>query len=291
MTLTHLNERGEASMVDVADKDLTRREAVASGRIYMQPETLERLLDGDLPKGDVLATARIAGIQAAKRTHELIPLCHALMLSKVGIDFEPDFENHSIGVRAFCRLSGQTGVEMEALTAVSVACLTLYDMCKAIDRGMEITEVRLLHKSGGRSGVWTREESPESMPSSPGALTNGEGAGDEAADGESIGNIATAHAALDVETTGSAAADKAIEVRFFAELREQLGLEKLSVLPGHLSSPTLSALKEWLRGQVRHPEALDQPRLLCAVNHEMVQKSRVLEGGDEVAFFPPVTGG
>ncbi|MFC0338431.1 cyclic pyranopterin monophosphate synthase subunit MoaC [Kushneria avicenniae] len=266
MTLTHLNERGEASMVDVSDKQNSHREAVATGRIVMQPETLKLLADGDMPKGDVLATARIAGIQAAKRTHELIPLCHALMLSKVSVDFELDTVEHCVRVRAFCRLEGRTGVEMEALTAVSVACLTLYDMCKAVDRGMEIMEVRLDHKSGGRSGVWQRQEAS---------------------------SAADSHAVLDARASDGPAVteETPIEIRFFAELRERLGVEKLSVLPGHLSSPTLMAVKEWIKSQVDAPQALDQARLLCAVNHDMVQGDVAVNPGDEVAFFPPVTGG
>ncbi|WP_438767187.1 cyclic pyranopterin monophosphate synthase MoaC [Kushneria sp. TE3] len=267
MTLTHLNERGEASMVDVSDKQSSHREAVATGRIIMQPETLKLLADGDMPKGDVLATARIAGIQAAKRTHELIPLCHALMLSKVSVDFELDTSAHCVRVSAFCRLEGRTGVEMEALTAVSVACLTLYDMCKAVDRGMEIMDVRLEHKSGGQSGVWERKASAET--SLHGAVTAG----------------------TDVTEVSDEPVERPIEIRFFAELRERLGIEKLSVLPGHLSSPTLKALKEWIKSQVESPQALDQPRLLCAVNHDMVQGDVTINPGDEVAFFPPVTGG
>ncbi|MFC0267356.1 cyclic pyranopterin monophosphate synthase MoaC [Kushneria aurantia] len=273
MTLTHLNARGEASMVDVTDKSTTQREAVATGRIFMQPATLEQLVDGELPKGDVLATARIAGIQAAKRTHELIPLCHALMLSKVSVDFDIDRDTSSVGVRVMCRLAAQTGVEMEALTAASVACLTLYDMCKAVDRGMEIGEVRLERKSGGRSGEWQRRHEGEIH------------ADTTADDDEILATPSKRHEAA----PGSH--QEAIEIRFFAELRERLGVAKLSVLPGQLSSPTLSALKMWVSERVSHPEALDQPRLLCAINHDMVQGDSALNAGDEVALFPPVTGG
>lgn len=140
-------------MVDVSAKDDTRRRAVARAFIRMQPATLAAIVDGTVPKGEVLATARIAGIQAAKRCSELIPLCHPLMLSKVAVDFEvrqPD----AIAITAECRLTGKTGVEMEALTAASVAALTIYDMCKALDRGMSIEDLRLVHKSGGKSGSW-----------------------------------------------------------------------------------------------------------------------------------------
>lgn len=271
MTLTHLNARGEASMVDVSAKQSTHREAIATGRIVMQPETLKLLSDGELPKGDVLATARIAGIQAAKRTHELIPLCHALMLSKVSVDFEIDEATQSVMVRALCRLEGRTGVEMEALTAVSVACLTLYDMCKAVDRGMEIMDVRLEHKSGGKSGLWERADSDRSTP---------------AVERDKVAAVESGASEQSLENS-----EAPIQIRFFAELREQLGIEKLSVLPGHLSSPTLSALKAWIQTQVEDPKVLDQPRLLCAVNHDMVQGDVPLADGDEVAFFPPVTGG
>jgi cyclic pyranopterin phosphate synthase len=152
--LTHIGPSGEARMVDVGDKSVTAREAVAAGAVRMLPETLERIVAGNAAKGDVLGTARIAGIMAAKRTADLIPLCHPLQLSKVELSIEPDSALPGLVVRATVRVSGQTGVEMEALTAVSVACLTIYDMAKAVDRGMEITTVRLLEKSGGKSGHW-----------------------------------------------------------------------------------------------------------------------------------------
>ncbi|MCA0407371.1 MAG: cyclic pyranopterin monophosphate synthase MoaC [Proteobacteria bacterium] len=152
--LTHLDASGAANMVDVGDKAVTTREAVAEGRIVMKPETLALILEGKAKKGDVIATARIAGIMAAKKTHELIPLCHPLLLTKVSIDIEADEALPGLHVRALARVSGQTGVEMEALTAVSVACLTLYDMAKAVDRGMRIEGVRVLEKSGGKSGDW-----------------------------------------------------------------------------------------------------------------------------------------
>ena len=150
--LTHISASGEASMVDVSEKDVTARIAVAEGCIVMQPETLELIVSGNAKKGDVLGTARIAGIMAAKRTHELIPLCHALLLSKVTIDLTPDATLPGVRVRAMAKVAGQTGVEMEALTAVQVALLTVYDMCKAVDRGMTINEVRVLEKHGGKSG-------------------------------------------------------------------------------------------------------------------------------------------
>lgn len=152
--LSHIDEKGEARMVDVSDKAVTARTAVAEGFVAMQPETLALLKSGNAPKGDVLGTARIAGIMAAKRTHELIPLCHPLNLAKVVVHLEPSEAPPGVHVSAEVKTSGQTGVEMEALTAVSVACLTLYDMLKAVDRGMRFEGIRLTEKSGGRSGDW-----------------------------------------------------------------------------------------------------------------------------------------
>ena len=150
--LSHLDAQGHAHMVDVGAKDATRREAIARGTITMQPETLALILDGKLPKGDVLAVARVAGIMAAKRTPELIPLCHTLLLTHVSLLIEPDPQASALLIEATVRCQGQTGVEMEALTAVSIAALTIYDMCKAVDRGMRIGDIRLAEKRGGRSG-------------------------------------------------------------------------------------------------------------------------------------------
>ena len=155
--LTHLDATGAAHMVDVSDKAVTSRMAIAEGAVHMAPQTLALIRSGAAAKGDVIATARIAGIMAAKKTHELIPLCHPIMLSKVTVDIEPDESLPGLRVRALTRVADRTGVEMEALTAVSVACLTLYDMCKAVDRGMTIGPIRLLEKSGGRSGDWKAE--------------------------------------------------------------------------------------------------------------------------------------
>jgi cyclic pyranopterin phosphate synthase len=150
--LTHLDATGAAGMVDVSDKDVTSRTAIAEGAVVMLPQTLELIRQGDAKKGDVLGTARLAGIMAAKRTHELIPLCHPLLLSQVKVECAPDEGLPGIRVTAEVKVSGQTGVEMEALTAVSVACLTVYDMVKAVDRAMRIEGIRLRLKSGGRSG-------------------------------------------------------------------------------------------------------------------------------------------
>jgi len=157
LAFTHLDAEGRARMVDVSDKAETDRVAAAGARVVMRPATLERIRSGDVAKGDVLAVARLAGIMAAKRTAELIPLCHPLSLTSVGVDLACVPERSAVEITATCRLRGRTGVEMEALTAASVAALTVYDMCKAVDRGMAITDVRLLRKSGGRSGDWERE--------------------------------------------------------------------------------------------------------------------------------------
>ena len=159
-TLTHLDATGAASMVDVGDKPATRREAMAEGLVLMRPETLALIVDNAVRKGDVVAIARIAGIMGAKKTSELIPLCHPLMLDKVSVDIAPEPALPGLRVTAMARVSGPTGVEMEALTAVSVACLAIYDMAKGVDRDMAISNIRLLTKSGGRSGDWRAEGSP-----------------------------------------------------------------------------------------------------------------------------------
>ncbi|MAF16140.1 MAG: cyclic pyranopterin monophosphate synthase MoaC [Marinomonas sp.] len=153
-TLTHLDSNGNAHMVDVSDKDVTKRTATARSVVKMLPETLKKVIEGGLPKGDVLATVRIAGIQAAKKTPELIPLCHPLMLTKITVDINV-LDDCRIEILCTCALSGKTGVEMEALTGASVAALTLYDMCKAVDKGITIVETSLLEKLGGKSGSWS----------------------------------------------------------------------------------------------------------------------------------------
>lgn len=149
---THLDADGNAVMVDVGDKAATERTATAKGSILMAPETLAKIMAGGFKKGDVLSVAQLAGIMGSKRTPDLIPLCHPLALTSVKVDLICDPDRHAVDIEATCKLNGQTGVEMEALTAVSVAALTVYDMCKAVDRGMRITDVRLTHKAGGKSG-------------------------------------------------------------------------------------------------------------------------------------------
>lgn len=161
MTLSHIDEQGKASMVDVSDKAMTCREARAFARISMQPDTLAQIKANSLKKGDVLAVARIAGIQAAKKCSDLIPLCHPLALTKIAIEFEINEASHNIEIESLCKLTGQTGVEMEALTAASVAALTIYDMCKAVDMEMVIEQICLLEKSGGRRGHYLRQFVPD----------------------------------------------------------------------------------------------------------------------------------
>lgn len=152
--LTHINKTGDATMVDVSDKPITTRIATATSTISMQKSTLELVLSNQNKKGDVLSTARIAGIMAGKKCADLIPLCHPLMLAKISVDFTPDLENNSINITSTAKLDGKTGVEMEALTAASIAALTIYDMCKAVERGMIISDTKLLEKEGGQSGIW-----------------------------------------------------------------------------------------------------------------------------------------
>ena len=154
---THFDEQGKARMVDVSGKEATERVATARGRVRLQPQTLALIEQGQVAKGDVLSVARLAGIMAAKRTAELIPLCHPLALTSVEVDLDCVPERSAVEITATCRVRGRTGVEMEALTAASIAALTIYDMCKAIDRGMAVTDLRLLHKSGGKSGTWEAE--------------------------------------------------------------------------------------------------------------------------------------
>lgn len=154
--LTHLNKEGRAKMVDISEKPLTQREAVAKGSVYMKPETLRLIKDKKVPKGDVLCVSRVAGIMAAKKTSELIPMCHPLNITSVNINFNLDGKKNKLDIEACIKILGQTGVEMEALTAVSAAALTIYDMCKAVDKEMVISDIMLIEKQGGRSGTYKR---------------------------------------------------------------------------------------------------------------------------------------
>lgn len=159
--LSHFDEEGRARMVDVGAKPITQREAIASGRVIMKPETLRRIKEKEIEKGDVFAVARVAGIMAAKKTSDLIPMCHPLAIENVEIDFQEDLEKSEVIIRTKVKYTGKTGVEMEALVATAIAALTIYDMCKAIDRGMIISDIKLLKKSGGKSGTFIRREDEE----------------------------------------------------------------------------------------------------------------------------------
>ncbi|MDO6815256.1 cyclic pyranopterin monophosphate synthase MoaC [Cobetia amphilecti] len=287
MSLTHLNARGEAHMVDVADKQETRREARASARVSMLPATLALLAEGGLPKGDVLATARIAGIQAAKRTHELIPLCHALMLSKVTVDFTLDSANSCVEIQVLCRLNGRTGVEMEALTAASVAALTLYDMCKAVDKGIVIGGIQLETKTGGKSGDWQRPDEAAAVEQTSVEPSRSE----PSRTGPSRAATAEPIEATAGQAAPAARGDATVRVLFLAELRERLDLDSLALNLTTLSEATVGGLKRTLALRDPQLEALNDTRVLCAVNQDMVRDDHPLNAGDEVAFFPPVTGG
>ena len=265
MSLTHINHRGEAHMVDVGDKSVTSRSATATGFITMLPGTLQLLIDGALPKGDVLATARIAGIQAAKRTSDLIPLCHPLPLTHASIDMDIDATKGGIHVMATCRTDGKTGVEMEALTAVSATCLTLFDMCKAVDRHMVIGDIRVQEKTGGKSGSWRREEAvaeKDEVPEERGMSVDG--------------RVSTAP----------------LYVRFFGEARDYARAAMLEVDYETVEPLTVAGLKAGLisRGDF-DPSRLQTGRLMAAVNQKMTGEDHPLDPGDEIAFFPPVTGG
>ncbi|MEO9899923.1 cyclic pyranopterin monophosphate synthase MoaC [Nisaea sp.] len=155
--LTHFDERGNAAMVDVGDKEITERIATAASTVTMAPATMKLIVDGGVKKGDVLSVARLAGIMGAKKTPDLIPLCHPLALTSVKVELTCDTDSNTVEIEATCKLKGRTGVEMEALTAVSIAALTVYDMCKAVDRGMKLNNIRLIHKAGGKSGDWHGE--------------------------------------------------------------------------------------------------------------------------------------
>lgn len=279
--LTHLDEAGHARMVDVGDKPVTRRRAVATAGVRMSPETARRLLDGDLPKGDALAVARLAGIQAAKRTPELIPLCHHVALAGVGVDLEVDAAQGLVAIRAAVEAADRTGVEMEALTAVSLACLTLYDMCKAVDKGMEIGAIHLETKTGGKSGDYRRDEArgaramaPSVIEATPPPIVTGEGAAGEVSVGQRYDTAAPC-----------------IHVKCLAELRERLGVGDVSVPVDRLPSSDVAGLKTALKALDPRFEGLDQGRVLCAVNQVMAGDATPLTDNDEVAFFPPVTGG
>ena len=272
--LTHIDSNGQAHMVDVSLKQITTRVARASATVTMNQNTLDLILKGKHAKGDVLATARIAGIQAAKRTAELIPLCHPLMLSKVSVDLYEDTSLPGIRIESLCKLTGQTGVEMEALTAASVAALTLYDMCKAVDKTMIMSDIRVNEKQGGKSGDWLYTDKQTS----------------------------TTHETKDFEKNNIKVSDeinqdiKPIYVRFFAELRDHLKEDELTIQIEELMEKnfplTIEGLSQYLKEKYSEMNTvLNRSGLMVAINHQVSEKKSPFSAGDEIAFFPPVTGG
>jgi len=319
-SLSHLDETGQARMVDVGDKVVTARVAVCEARVRMSPGAFGQLADHAVAKGDVLNTARVAGVLAAKRCAELIPLCHTLPLSFVGIDFALEAETGSVCINATCRSDYKTGVEMEAMMACSVAALTIYDMCKAADKGIVVEAVRLLYKAGGKSGAWLAPDlaEPPAAAFALGAAADGlprragaaPQAGVDAQAAESAraaapaspGSASTSRAAAQGDRASSlpdpapravakpadaALAGAALRLVFFARIAEQIGTREQTwpwPQPG-TGEQLLRALGE------RFPQIEPVSRLKLAVNQQHARLDTRIVPGDEVAVFEPVTGG
>lgn len=257
-TFTHLNDLGQARMVDITEKETSSRVAQAQAVIMMKPQTLSMIMEKKHPKGDVLSAARIAGIMAAKKTSDIIPLCHPLLLNKVNIDLIPNFSLPGINIISKCKVEGKTGVEMEALTAVSVAALTIYDMCKSVDKLMEIKNISLQTKVGGKSGNWDRNNQIL----------------------KEIGN-------LNIENSA-----ETLKIMFFADIKEKLKTESIELNASDLSGQTIEDIISYLsdKGNIWNT-TLNEKNILFSVNKQLVKKSHIINPSDEVAFFPPVTGG
>ncbi|EXJ09565.1 cyclic pyranopterin monophosphate synthase MoaC [Nitrincola nitratireducens] len=255
---THLNDLGQARMVDISEKESSSRVAQAQAVIMMRPQTLSMILEKKHPKGDVLSAARIAGIMAAKKTSDIIPLCHPLLLNKVNIDLIPNFSLPGINIISKCKVEGKTGVEMEALTSVSVAALTIYDMCKSVDKLMEIKNISLQTKVGGKSGNWDRNNQIFKQ----------------------IENLKK-----DIPTN-------LLRIVFFADIKEKLKTESLDLNPSDLTGKTIDDIISHLseKGDI-WKTTLNEKNILCAVNKQLVKRNHVINPSDEIAFFPPVTGG
>lgn len=255
---THLNDLGQARMVDISEKESSSRVAQAQAVIMMRPQTLSMILEKKHPKGDVLSAARIAGIMAAKKTSDIIPLCHPLLLNKVNIDLIPNFSLPGINIISKCKVEGKTGVEMEALTSVSVAALTIYDMCKSVDKLMEIKNISLQTKVGGKSGNWDRNNQIFKQ----------------------IENLKK-----DIPTN-------LLRIVFFADIKEKLKTESLDLNPSDLTGKTIDDIISHLseKGDI-WKTTLNEKNILCAVNKQLVKRNYVINPSDEIAFFPPVTGG
>lgn len=260
-------------MVDVGGKANTARTAVAQACVVLGPAAFAVIHDATATKGDVLGTARVAGILAAKRCAELIPLCHALPLSYVGVEFELQAESSTVRIRATCRTDYRTGVEMEAMTAASVAALTLYDMCKGIHKGIVVQSVRLLHKTGGKSGDWHAEAA--------GSHTVAEAHTDTDASGPSLAEPGVS------AVKGSSAVGPALRLVYFARVAELTGCRHEDVA----GWAPLSGAQLLQRLQARYPALAPASRLNLAVNQQHATLSTLVQPGDEVAVFEPVTGG
>ncbi len=319
-SLSHLDDKGQARMVDVGDKAVTARVAVCEARVRLSPHAYGLLASHAIAKGDVLNTARVAGVMAAKRCADLIPLCHTLPLSFAGIDFALEPESHSVRVTATCRSDYKTGVEMEAMTGCSVAALTIYDMCKAADKGIVVESVRLLYKAGGKSGAWLASDlsEPPAAAGLAGASGQARGAAASIATASSAsGDGATATEAIDAgrgavpaaahatagqpgaglgqvsaravaSDVGAASAGTAsIRLVFFARIAEQVG-QRQQAWPWPVPATGAQLLAQL--GE-RYPQIAPVGRLKLAINQQHAQPHARIVAGDEVAVFEPVTGG
>lgn len=276
---SHLDESGQVRMVDVGDKPSTQRVAVCRARVGMNAAAFALLEGHERGKGEVLNTARVAGVLAAKRCAELIPLCHTLPLSFVGVDFSLDAATASVEITSTCRSDYKTGVEMEAMMACSVAALTVYDMCKAVDKGIVVEDVRLLYKAGGKSGEWLAP----GLSAPPAAAGGGQPASRAASPGVVPQGVLLARAPEPVQPGASGT----VSVVYFAQVAEQVGRrdEQLPAAGPLTGAELLTQLAQ------RYPRLGSVARLKLAVNQRHVQHDVVIQPGDEVAVFEPVTGG
>lgn len=292
ISLSHLDESGQVRMVDVGAKAVTARVAVSRARVRLGRTAFALLQGHEQGKGEVLNTARVAGILAAKRCAELIPLCHSLPLSFVGVDFSLDETASVVEITATCRSDYKTGVEMEAMTACSVAALTVYDMCKAADKGIVIEDVRLIYKAGGKSGEWRAEgEKPYAQTSKSGGATADVGTpGVEsvrASQAFQAGQAAAAAHAPQSDGVTNTATTGAVNMVYFARVAELVG-KRSERLPFELPTTGQELLAALVQ---RYPQLDPNARLQLAVNQQHAQPSVVIHAGDEVAVFEPVTGG
>lgn len=271
-------------MVDIGGKAVTTRLAVAQARVTLGAKAFQAVQDATVAKGDVLGTSRIAGILAAKRCAELIPLCHSLPLSHTSIEFQFEPASHTVIIEASCSTEYRTGVEMEAMTAASVAALTLYDMCKGIDKGIVIEAVRLLRKTGGKSGTWEAPKGAGAQAVAGAAIAN-EVDGAEPADG--VAQVHSNERTKPTENADVGAAQQPVRLVFFARVAELVGVREAAVV----GWAPLSGSELLARLEERYPALAPARRLNLAVNQEHVTAEHQIQAGDEVAVFEPVTGG